>query len=143
CGSAFSHPPQPAHLVPVKVVSEEGPVLASAVLLAATRVSRLKELAWASGSDPSPLDCARFPALAASCWTKVTEETQKLFIAVYAYVACTTTSISASLISERELQLQVTNSGRCRPGEGTLPQPELSLLSVPIALLPAGLLTVS
>jgi hypothetical protein len=155
CGGTSSSRPETVHPIPVKVLSHQGLLRVqtscgggqchySADLIAATDLMRLRELAWASGSRPDQHECAVEPGNAAACWTTVTQDSPALLIAVLADAPCTTsTSVTAELVSQQRLRLQVTNSGQCQPGAGTQQQPHLSLLLVPIASLPATLLTVS
>lgn len=159
CGKGSSSTSGPTHPGPVKILSHRGLTLGQVcsgtlgagsrcsypgALLAATDLNRLRELAWASGSRPAQHECAVEPATAPACWTAVPESSDVLFIAVYADFPCTTcTSVTADLVNQQKLELQVTNSGQCQPGAGMQQQSHLSLLSVPLASLPTTLLTIS
>jgi hypothetical protein len=154
CASPWNARSELTHPISITILSHSGLTLAKvcngdrcyypALLLAATDLNRLREQAWASGSRPSQQECAVEPANATACWNNVPQTSHELFIAVYAYDPCATSfSVTADLVSQRQLDLQVTNSGQCGPGAAMQQQSHLSLLGVRLALLPAAQLTVN
>ena len=133
--TAIATPPA----LPVTVLVNQGYV-AGPLLVAAPSLTDLLAMVHGIGVRPGLDECQRFQDLRPSCWLDVKDPGDSLLIAALINEPCMlTNSVSAALSSTNEISVTVINSGSC-PG-GIPPGPSLSLLAIPLSVLPTDEIT--
>jgi len=146
CGSVPTESPVAAAAsVPVTVITDTGFGGGSGTpgLVAAPSLTDLLGLVHGLGFYPSLDECTRVPQFRPQCWLDVKDPGSSLLVAAYVDVPCTLTqSVTAALSLPTEVTITVVSTPACQNG-GELPAAHLSLLAIPLTLLPVDEVTVN
>jgi hypothetical protein len=146
CGSVPADNAVVTPSIPVTVITNTGfgGGASNTGIVAAPSLTDLLGLVHGLGFFYPRLDeCTRVPQFRAQCWLDVKDPGNSLLVAAYVDVPCTVTqSVTAALSLPTEVTIVVVSTPACQNG-GELPAANLSLLAIPLTLLPVDEVTVN
>jgi hypothetical protein len=133
--------------IPVTVITNTGfgGGASNTGIVAAPSLTDLLGLVHGLGFFYPRLDeCTRVPQFRAQCWLDVKDPGNSLLVAAYVDVPCTVTqSVTAALSLPTEVTIVVVSTPACQNGGYAAPTANLSLLAIPLTLLPVDEVTVN
>jgi hypothetical protein len=120
--------------IPLTVITNNG-FVGGPPIVAAPSLTDLRGLVHGIGANTSLDQCNRVPQVRAQCWLDVKDPGNSLLVGARLDEPCMTTqSVTAALSLPTEVTISVLHSGSC--DSGWPPLPHLSLLAIPLNVLP-------